>query len=38
MAELMPFARGVSAKSYDFDEDGNETHMDYLRLMKIAKE
>ncbi len=37
-AELMPYARGVSAKSYDFDERGEEIHMDYLRLMKIVKE
>ena len=36
-AELMPFAKGVSAKSYDFDENGNETRLDYLRLMKIVK-
>jgi sugar phosphate isomerase/epimerase len=35
--ELMPFAKGVSAKSYDFDEQGNETKMDYSRLLKIVK-
>lgn len=34
---LMPFAKGVSAKSYDFDEEGNETRMDFYRLMKIVK-
>lgn len=34
--ELMPFARAVSAKSYDFDDDGNETKIDYLRMMKIV--
>jgi sugar phosphate isomerase/epimerase len=38
VAELMPYARGVSAKSYEFDENGNEATMDYLRLMKIVKE
>jgi sugar phosphate isomerase/epimerase len=37
-AELMPYAKGVSAKSWDFDENGNETRMDFLRLMKIVKE
>ena len=26
--ELMPFAKGVSAKSHDFDAGGNETHTD----------
>ena len=36
--ELMPFARGVSAKSYDFDEAGNETKMDYRRILKIVLE
>jgi len=29
----MPFAKGVSAKSYDFDENGNETTLDYNRLL-----
>jgi len=35
--ELMSFAKGVSAKSYDFDSEGNETKMDYERLLKIVK-
>ncbi len=34
--ELMPFAKAVSAKSYDFDDDGNETTMDFPRIMKIV--
>jgi len=34
--ELMPFAKGVSAKSYGFDAEGNESSMDYRRLMKIV--
>lgn len=38
IAELMPYAKGVSAKSNQFDEDGNETKSDYLRIMKIVKE
>ena len=29
VAELMPFAKAVSAKSHDFDADGNETQIDY---------
>ena len=36
--ELMPWAKGVSAKSYDFDEEGNETTIDYYRMLKIVKE
>jgi sugar phosphate isomerase/epimerase len=34
--ELMPFAKGVSAKSHDFDEQGNEMHTDYRRMLKIV--
>jgi len=37
MEELMPFAKGVSAKSHEFDADGNEIHSDFLRIMKIVK-
>jgi sugar phosphate isomerase/epimerase len=36
VTELMPLAKAVSAKSYDFDADGNETQIDYLRMMKIV--
>lgn len=35
--ELMPFAHAVSAKSYRFDEDGNEPDIDFHRIMKIVK-
>lgn len=38
VAELMPYAKAVSAKSYDFDENGNETKIDYHRMMHIVKE
>lgn len=34
--ELMPFAFGVSAKSYDFDDKGEETHTDYHKMMNIV--
>jgi L-ribulose-5-phosphate 3-epimerase len=34
--ELMPFAKAVSAKTYDFDEDGNETTIDYAKMMDIV--
>jgi len=36
VAELMPFAKAVSAKSHAFDEAGNETNTDYLRMMRIV--
>ncbi len=36
VAELMPFARAVSAKSHEFDEQGNETRTDYRRMLKIV--
>ena len=35
--ELMPFAKGVSAKSYDFNNEGFETTIDFDRMMKIVK-
>ncbi|MGE3175159.1 MAG: sugar phosphate isomerase/epimerase family protein [Planctomycetota bacterium] len=36
VAELMPFAKGVSAKSQAFDADGNETGTDYRRMLEIV--
>jgi sugar phosphate isomerase/epimerase len=36
VTDLMPFAKAVSAKSHDFDEQGNEAQKDYRRLMKIV--
>lgn len=36
VAEMMPFAKAVSAKSHDFDEQGNETRTDYKRMLKIV--
>lgn len=36
--ELMPYAKGVSAKTNVFDEDGNESNLDYMRLMQIVKD
>jgi sugar phosphate isomerase/epimerase len=38
VAELMPFAKAVSAKSHDFDDKLNEIHTDYLRMMRIVLE
>jgi sugar phosphate isomerase/epimerase len=36
VAQLMPFAKAVSAKSYEFDAHGNETRTDFPRMMKIV--
>jgi sugar phosphate isomerase/epimerase len=36
VAELMPFAKAVSAKSHDFDQAGNETGTDYRRMIGIV--
>lgn len=33
---MMPYAKGVSAKSYDFGPDGRETTLDFARIMKIV--
>ncbi len=37
-ADLMPFAKAVSAKTHDFDAQGNETTKDYIRLMGIVRD
>jgi L-ribulose-5-phosphate 3-epimerase len=37
MELLMPFAKGVSAKSNNFDTEGNETKSDFYRIMKIVQ-
>ncbi|SJN48788.1 hypothetical protein FM120_22045 [Sphingobacterium faecium PCAi_F2.5] len=38
VADLMPYAKGVSAKTHDFDANGNETQIDYARMLKIVKD
>ena len=37
-AEMMPFAKAVSAKSHVFDKDGNEAEIDYRKMVKIVLE
>lgn len=34
--EMMPFAKGVSAKTHDFDAEGNETETDYGKMLDIV--
>ena len=36
--DLMPFAKAVSAKSHAFDSDGNETNIDYKKMIQIVKD
>ncbi len=36
VTDLMPKAKAVSAKSYEFDAEGNETKIDYAKMMKIV--
>ncbi len=38
VGEMMPFARGVSAKSYAFDAAGEETSTDFGKILRIAVE
>ncbi|MGD0755583.1 MAG: sugar phosphate isomerase/epimerase family protein [Bacteroidales bacterium] len=33
--DMMPFAKGVSGKTHEFDQEGNETVIDYVKMMKI---
>jgi hydroxypyruvate isomerase len=37
VAELMPFAKGVSAKAMDFDSQGNCIETDYNKMISILK-
>lgn len=36
VAEMMPYAKAVSAKTHDFDAQGNEIHTDYFKMVKIV--
>lgn len=38
VTELMPFAKAVSAKSHDFDANGNETEIEYVKMLQIVKD
>ncbi len=37
VSEMLPFAKGVSAKTYDFDANGEQPLLDYKRLIGIVK-
>jgi sugar phosphate isomerase/epimerase len=36
--DLLPFAKGVSAKSYEFNDTGEETRIDYSRMLQLVKD
>lgn len=36
VADMMPYAKAVSAKSYDFDARGEETTLDFRRFLRIV--
>ncbi|WP_373055985.1 sugar phosphate isomerase/epimerase family protein [Zunongwangia sp. H14] len=38
VAEMMPYAKAVSAKTFAFNEEGEETTIDYGRMMNIVKD
>lgn len=38
VAELMPYAKAVSAKSNDFDDEGNAIGIDYMKMMQMVKD
>ena len=38
VTELMPFAKGVSAKASEFDEKGNCIETDFFRMLKIIRD
>jgi sugar phosphate isomerase/epimerase len=38
VAEMMPWAKVLCAKSKSFDKNGNEENVDYRKMLKIAKD
>ena len=36
VGELMPFAKAVSAKSHEFDDNGDEVRTDYYKMLKVV--
>ena len=38
MKQLLPYTKSICSKSWDFDADGNETKIDFKRMMRVIKE
>jgi hypothetical protein len=36
VSELLPFARGVSGQTRDFDEKGNDSRIDFEKMMSLV--
>lgn len=36
--ELLPYAKGLSAKSFEFNEKGEEVNTDFRRMLRMAKD
>ncbi|GAB3887810.1 sugar phosphate isomerase/epimerase family protein [Spirosoma agri] len=36
--KMMPYAKGISAKTHKFDANGNETETDFMQMFKIIKD
>ena len=36
--ELLPFAKGISAKSHEFDEKGDDINTDFEKMITIVKQ
>ncbi len=36
--EMMPYAKAVSAKTHNFDANGNEADIDYVKMLQIVKD
>lgn len=36
--KLMPFAKAISAKSYEFNAEGGQDKIDYFKIIKVVKE
>ncbi|MGB0580123.1 MAG: sugar phosphate isomerase/epimerase family protein [Limisphaerales bacterium] len=36
IAELMPFAKGVSVKDYGYDDNGNRVKIDFVKMLRIV--
>jgi sugar phosphate isomerase/epimerase len=36
--KLMPYAKGVSAKTHTFDSNGNDEETDFVKMLKIVKD
>lgn len=37
VSDLLPFAKGISAKTFNFDANGDETKIDYYRMFDLIK-